>query len=489
MKKESNNISRRKFIAGAATAAAGFTIVPRHVLGRGFIAPSDKLNIAGVGIGGAGGNNVTAASKTENIIALCDVDWKYAAKKFGEFPKAQKFKDFRKMYDKIGKDIDAVVVGTSDHTHAIVASQAMKLGKHVYVQKPLTHSVYESRYLTKLANEQGVATQMGNQGNSGEGIRKVCEWIWDGAIGEIKEVHSWTNRPIWPQGLERPDEAMKCPDTLDWDLFIGPAPHRPYHEVYHPWNWRAWWDFGTGALGDMACHNMDAAFKALNLKYPTAVQGSSTDFNTESAPYSEVVTYYFPQREKVGKVNMPAVKLTWYDGGMQPERPAEIPDGEMMGDWGGGTLFIGSKGKLVCGTYAKEPKLYGVDTYEPPKTLRRIEGGSKGHVADWIRACKESKENRVEASSNFNYAGPFNETVVMGVLAVRLKSLNRILEWDGENMEFTNIGDNDKLNVLKKKNFTITEGHPKFDNDYTELNAKEAAAEYIKHNYREGWEL
>jgi hypothetical protein len=283
---------------------------------------------------------------------------------------------------------------------------------------------------------------------------------------------------------------MKIPKTLDWDLFIGPAPYREYHTDYHPWNWRAWWDFGTGALGDMACHNMDAAFKALKLKYPEAVEASSTDFNTESAPMAETVIYHFPARENLPKVAMPPVKLTWYDGGMMPERPAELEDGKMLGDWGGGTLFIGSKGKLVCGTYASDPYLIGVENYEPPQVLRRVPFEDKGkHEKDWARACKESPENRVLPASSFDYAGPFTETVVMGNVAVRLQDLKRKLQWDGQNMKFTNIAEGEFINVLQSKKFTITEGHPKFNNDYTKLNAKEAAEKYIKHDYREGWSL
>jgi len=483
-------MNRRKFINTAVLSAGAFTIVPRNVLGKGFIPPSDKLNIASVGIGGAGGGNTRRISDTENIVALCDVDWDYAKETFALYPQAKRFKDFRVMLDKMDKDIDAVIVGTPDHTHAIVASHAMKAGKHVYVQKPLTHSVYEARYLTELAEKTGVVTQMGNQGSSGEGIRQVCEWIWDGAIGDIEEVHCWTNRPIWPQGLEKPSVAMKVPKTLDWDLFLGPAPYREYNKVYHPWNWRAWWDFGTGALGDMACHNMDAAFRALKLKYPEAVEASSTDFNTESAPVAESVTYYFPERASMSKVKMPAVKLIWYDGGWMPNRPKELADGEMLGDWGGGTLFIGSKGKLVCGTYARDPKLLGVEYYKPPKVMRRIGDGERGsHEKDWARACKENPENRIMPASSFDYAGPFTETVVMGNVAVRLQDLKRKLQWDGENMKFTNIAEGEFINVLQSKKFTITEGHPKFDNQYTKINALETAEEYIKHEYRKGWSL
>ncbi len=245
--------------------------------GLGRLAPNDKLNIAAVGVGGVGATNVKNCA-AENIVALCDVDWKYAAGTFKNYPKARKFADYRVMFDEMGDKIDAVIVATADHTHACVAAQAIRMGKHVYVQKPLTHSVYESRLLQELANEHKVATQMGNQGNSGDGIRQTCEWIWDGAIGDVTEVHAWTNRPIWPQGLERPSETPSTPPTMYWDMFIGPAKWRPYHPSYTPWNWRAWWDYGTGALGDMGCHIVDPAFWALKLGQPTSIQGSSTLF-------------------------------------------------------------------------------------------------------------------------------------------------------------------------------------------------------------------
>ena len=298
-KKEKKTFSRRKFISRTATVAAGISIVPRHVLGGvGYTAPSDALNIAGIGVGGMGAANLGNITG-QNIVALADVDWKYAAGTFNRYPKAKKYKDYRKMFDDMSKDIDAVVIATPDHTHAITAADSMKLGKHVYLQKPLTHSIYESRYLTQLAKETGVATQMGNQGHSGEGTRLFAEWIQNGEIGDPIEAHSWTNRPIWPQGLERPKEQPPIPATLDWDLFIGPANYRPYHPSYTPWNWRAWWDFGTGALGDMGCHLIDPVYFALNLGQPIAFEGSSSQVNTESAPIAEKVTYYFPERKKL----------------------------------------------------------------------------------------------------------------------------------------------------------------------------------------------
>ena len=374
---ERNHLSRRKFVATSAAAAAGLTILPSGIISaRGRTAPSDKLNIAGIGIGGMGHTNINNM-KSQNIVALCDVDWSYSAGTFEDYPDAKKFKDYRVMFDKMADSIDAVVIATPDHTHAITAMAAMSLGKHVYVQKPLTHTVYESRMLRLKAAEYKLATQMGNQGNSSDDLRKICEWLWDGAIGSVERVHAWTNRPIWPQGLERPKENMKVPKTLDWDLFIGPAPMRPYNVAYSPWNWRGWWDFGTGALGDMANHILDPVFMGLKLGHPTSVQASSTMFNTESAPQAEVVHYQFPARENMPKFAMPAVHATWYDGGLMPERIPELKDGEIMGDRNGGVIFEGEKGKIMCGCYAKNPRLWiggkeVTDEYNAPKVLKRV---------------------------------------------------------------------------------------------------------------------
>jgi len=484
---QSNGVSRRKFLSQTATVAAGISIVPRHVLGGvGFQAPSDRLNIAGIGVGGMGAANLKAITG-QNVVALADVDWAYSKNVFEEFPKAKRYYDYRKMLEEMDKDIDAVVIATPDHTHAITAADSMKMGKHVYLQKPLTHSIYESRYLTQLAKETGVATQMGNQGHSGEGTRLFAEWVRNGEIGDPIEAHCWTNRPIWPQGLERPRETPAVPETLDWDLFIGPAQYRPYHPSYTPWNWRAWWDFGTGALGDMGCHIMDPVYFALDLGHPVAFEGSSSQVNTESAPIAEKVTYYFPEMGRLDKINRPAMKMTWYDGGLMPERPEGLEPGRTMGDNDGGAMIIGTKGTIICGTYGRNPHIVGRENPKVPKTLPRVE--AKNHEMDWVRAAKENKRNRKEASSHFGYAGPFNEVVVMGNLAVRLQDLKRKLEWDGEKMEITNIGDNEEINIVTSDNFTVIDGDPKFDTRYTKINAKQAAQEYIKHNYREGWKL
>jgi hypothetical protein len=486
----SSKITRKKFLKDGTVAAAAFTIVPSSVFGKkfGHIAPTDKLNIAGIGVGGMGFANLKNL-KSENIIGLCDVDWGYTAKNgvFDYFPNAKKYYDYRKMFDELGKTIEAVVVATADHTHAIIAADAITMGKHAFVQKPLTHSVYESRLLTKLADKYKVATQMGNQGSSGAGVRQICDWIWNGEIGEVKKVEAFTDRPIWPQGLNRPDIEEEVPSTLNWDLFIGPAPVRPFNPIYTPWNWRGWWDFGTGALGDMACHILHPVFKGLKLLYPTKVEGSSTLLLTDCAPNAQMVKYTFPARKNLQKVAMPQVDITWYDGGLQPLRPKGVPAGKSLNDSGGGVIFYGTKDTLICGCYGANPWLVSGRKPNSPKMLREVK---LTHEMDWVRACKENAGSRVQAASPFSEAGPLNEMVVMGVLAVRLQALNQELEWDGLNMKFTNIPADAKVQTVIKDGFKIHDGHPTFDKTMTEpVNAIEYAQQLIKHTYREGWKL
>ncbi|RHU27872.1 MULTISPECIES: Gfo/Idh/MocA family protein [Parabacteroides] len=490
-----SNITRRSFLQRGAAAAAALTIVPGSVLGKshGHIAPTDKLNIAGVGIGGMGNANLKNVEKTENIVALCDVDWKYAKPVFDRHPNAKKYWDFRKMYDEMGKSIDAVICATADHTHAIVSADAITLGKHVYCQKPLTHSVYESRLLTNLAKEYNVATQMGNQGSSDEGTDLVCEWIWNGEIGEVTKVECATDRPIWPQGLNAPEKVDKIPSTLNWDLFSGPAEVRPYNKIYHPWNWRGWWAYGTGALGDMACHILHQPFKALKLGYPTKVQGSSTLLLQDCAPTAQHVKLTFPARDNMPKLALPEVEIHWYDGGMMPDRPKGFPEGkQLMGPGGGLCIFHGTKDTLICGCYGQQPWLLsGRVPASAPKVCRRVPNAmSGGHEMDWVRACKENASSRVKTKSDFSEAGPFNEMVVMGVLAIRLQTLNKELLWDGPSMQFTNIKDDEMIKILIKDDFKIVDGDPKFNKIWTDpINAKQFANELIKHNYRNGWNL
>ena len=495
-----SEISRRSFLKTGAVAAAAVSMAP-EMLAKGKsskkkVAPSDKLNVLAVGIGGRGATDIRAVARynketgeyANNIIGLCDVDWKYAAKQFETYPNAKRYKDYRVMYDEMLKDADAVIVATADHTHAIIAADAITAGKHVYVEKPLTHTVYESRLLTKLAAKYKVATQMGNQGASGKETAKAVEWIQNGEIGEVRRVDCWTNRPIWPQGLPKPDKVDPIPDTLDWDLFIGPAPYREYNSIYHPWNFRGWWDFGTGALGDMACHIIHCPFTALQLGYPTKVQGSSTALLTDCAPSAQVVKMTFPARPNLPKLALPEVDVYWHDGGILPDIPAGMPADKTL-DSGGGSIFYGTKDTLVVGCYGRKPFLISGRVPDSPKADAQTIN-MDDHQMDWIRACKEDAAVRVPAKSDFSVAGPLNEMVVMGVLAVRLQPLQMILEWDGENMRFTNIPDDATITPVIQDRFTIKEGHPTFKKLLGDpINANQYAAELIKHTYRDGWKL
>ena len=481
MAKYKKKISRRKFVETTGIALGGITLIPRHALGgKGFVAPSDQLNIAGVGAGGRGHGILNRAAKNNasNIVALCDVDDNRAAAAYKKYDNALRYKDFRVMLEK-QKDIDAVMVATPDHTHAAVAMAAMQLGKHVYVEKPLTHNIYEARMLTEAAKRYKVATQMGNQGASGEGVRKIIEWIEAGTIGDVTRVICWTNRPIWPQGLQTPKGEHEIPEGLDWDLWLGPAPKRDYNPAYLPFRWRGWWDFGTGALGDMGCHVMDPPFRALKLGYPTSVEASvgqvyAGDFQLadipDSCPPSSKVHLEFPARE-----GMPPVELIWYDGGIMPQRPEELLPDEQMGNSDGGVIFEGSKGKIMCGTYGVNPILLPTklqkEFEEPEPSIPRVPNGSDGHQQHWVKACKEG----TPTSSDFAYAGPFTEAVLMGNLGIRSYNIKKLkagktpsgwdpwkfpgrikLNWDGENMKITNFDD---------------------------------ANQFVKRKYRDGWSL
>ena len=426
-------VTRRSFIA-KSSALAAFTIVPRHVIGGlGYVPPSDKLNIACVGIGMKGSMDAVSVP-TENIVALCDVDFasRNTLKVFEKFPKAKRYKDFRVMLDK-QKDIDAVMVATPDHTHAVISMEAMRRGKHVYTQKPLTHTIHEAQVLAAAARKYKVASQMGNQGQAGDGPRRLREMIWDGVIGQVHEVHVWTDRPnkglvgvYWPQGIDRPKDTPAVPHSLDWDLWLGPAPVRPYHPAYHPTKWRGWWDFGSGALGDIGCHSMDPIFKALKLGYPTSVQAVSTLVNQETYPSGSMVTYEFPARK-----DMSPVTLKWYDGGLKPDRLEGIPDGFKLG--AGGTIYVGEKG-MIMGNQILPESL--ASSYVPPEPTIP---SSPGQYQEWINASKGGPP----AGSNFDSAGPLTEVVLMGSVALRMELreqlCNHKLLWDADAKQFSNI--------------------------------------------------
>ncbi|MBQ4286398.1 MAG: Gfo/Idh/MocA family oxidoreductase [Bacteroidales bacterium] len=484
-----SNISRREFLKMGGAAAAGLAVAPNTVLARQATKPlasSDKLNILAVGIGGRGASDLKALS-TENIIGLCDVDWAYAGHVFEQYPQAKRYNDYRKMFDEMLPQADAVLVATADHSHAIIASDAMSAGKHVYVEKPMTLYAYESRLLTKMAKKYRVATQQGNQGASSSGTRKALNWLWNGEIGEVTKIEAFTNRPIWPQGMEAPTEKVPVPSTMNWDAFIGPAKFRDYNPAYTPWNFRGWWDFGSGALGDMANHILQVAFRGLNLGSPTEVIGSSTMLMTDACPTAQKITYRFPARENMPKLALPACELTWYDGGLMPDYPINTPEGKHF-DSNGVCIFYGTKDTMVVGTYGYDPFLCSGREPVVPERCRIVKGDN--HQQDWVRACKEDADNRVISESDFSLSGPLNEVIVMGVAAVRLQSLGQWLKWDGKNMRFTNIpADATIKNVIKDK-FKITNGHPTFDREYSEpVNAQEYAARLIKPVYREGWIL
>ena len=441
-----NHSTRRQFLKQSAAVAAAFTILPRHVLGgAGFASPNEKLNIAAIGIGGMGTANINAVAGTENLVALCDVDAVRAADVFKRFPNAKRFQDFRVMLDQMHSSIDAVIVATPDHTHAVAAMEAIKHDKHVYVQKPLARSIWETRMLKEAAKRHNVVTQMGNQGHSGEGIRRICEWIWDGAIGPVREVHAWTNRPGWPQGIQRPTDTPPVPESLNWDLWLGPSPERPYHPAYVPGNWRGWVDFGTGSLGDMGCHILDPVVWALKLDYPSSIQGSivndlQNNYSqcNETYPKASIIHYDFPARG-----DMPPVAVHWYDGGLMPKRPAELEPGRRMGDASGGVIFVGDKGKIMCGNVAASPQIIPYSAMkeykQPAQTLARIDGEMGGHEMNWVRACKGLEKT----CSNFDYASPLTEMVLMGNLAMFFP--NQELTWDNAKMEVKDVPDANRI--------------------------------------------
>ncbi len=488
-----SDISRREFLKKGGTALAAAVVMPEilpsNVMGKsisGKTAPSDKLNILGVGIGGRGASDLRAM-ESENIIGLCDVDWAYAKHVFDRYPDAKRYHDWRVMFDELLPQADAVMVGTADHTHCIIAANAIMAGKHVYVEKPLTLYPYESRLLTLLAKKYKVATQQGNQGASFAGTRKAINWLWNGEIGEVTRVDAFTDRPIWPQGISTPKEKVAVPDTMDWDSFLGPAKYRDYNPAYTPWNFRGWWDFGSGALGDMANHILQVAYKGLNLGFPEYILGSSTMLMLDSCPSAEKVSYRFPARENLPHMACPPVELTWYDGGLRPELPFEMPQGKKF-DPNGVTVFYGSKDIMVVGTYGNNPFLVSGRNPIVPERQRIVKDDN--HQADWIRACKEDARYRVPSESDFSLSGPLNETIVLGCAAVRLQGLERWLKWDAARMRFTNIPAGETIRFIVEDKFHINDGHPTFDRDYTDpVDANAYAERLIKPVYREGWTL
>ena len=445
-------LSRRAFLAASTTSVALAGCATKMNTARVVphkVSPNEKLNIAGIGVGGKGLGDIMSCT-SENIVALCDVDWKRAEEAFYKLPKAKQFKDFRVMLEEMDQEIDACVISTPDHTHASAAYMAMNMGKHVRVQKPLTHTIAEARLLQRTARECGVVNAMGNQGHSQNGIRDLCEMLWSGAIGDVTEVRIWTDRPFWPQAIRKPLPERPVPPTMDWDLWLGPAPERGYNKGYAPFKWRGWWDFGCGAIGDMACHIMDAAFWSLQLKdaktYSVEVL-MEKGLTKETPPAESIIKYEFPARGA-----MPPVTLYWYDGqkNIMP-RPEGLPADEQLGEGPNGSLFIGTDGYLTTGCYANDSRLLPAermkDYKRPPQILPRIPGGNS--YKNWIHCCKTGEV----ASSNFDYAAPLTEVANMGNIALRV---GEKIVFDVEKMEITNV---------------------------------KSANQFLTKEYRKGWEL
>ncbi|ALM08336.1 dehydrogenase [Sediminicola sp. YIK13] len=470
-------MQRRKFIKNVAATSAAFSIVPSFVLGKNHVPPSDTLYVSAFGVGGRGGGVIRELTATGKVkfVSFCDVDKRMVAESQALHPNAKMYKDFRKVYDKHLKEIDAIMVATPDHNHATIALPYMRAKKHAYVEKPLAHNIYETRLMTEVAKENGIVTQMGNQGASSDGSRQAKEWIKSGIIGKIEKVDCWTNRPVWPQGVKIPVGNEQVPKELDWDLWLGPAAMRDYNPAYLPFKWRGWWDFGTGALGDMGCHIMETPFSTLDLGYPTEAEASCTtvwvgDFveadYSSSCPPSSIVRLKFNTEEHGD------IALNWYDGGLKPDLPDELKNDETIGDGGGGSIFYGTKGILVCDTYSRNPRLLPSETMKlfnaPEPYLPRITGT---HASNWVEGCM----NGTGTSSDFSRSGPLTEAVLMGNLAIKAYQYK-------EFKEGKKAGDWDPFNYPGRRKLL-------WDGKNMKVTNYEKANEWVKRDYRPGWEL
>jgi predicted dehydrogenase len=438
-KRQSNRINRRQFFHRAGSGVALFNILPGNLLyGAQALSPNEKLNVAGIGIGSQGGSDVgEVAGLGHNIVALCDVDENYAAKQFAKYPQAKRFTDYRVMLDKMGKEIDGVVIGTPDHTHAIISLEAMRHGKHVYCEKPLAHSVHEVRKLMAAAHKYKVVTQLGNQGHSSGSIRRLCEWVWAGAIGQVHTIHAGCDafKNVYCQipNLPKLAEHHEVPKGLDYDLWIGPVPFRPYSPLWVPWNWRGWMPFGGGVIGDWICHVLDPSFWALDLDAPSTVQAEVTDYDPVKQgltyPSATTITFEFSARKARGPV-----KLVWHDGNSAIPKPQDFPADEKVP--GTGAILFGDKGMIVHGSHG------GANGHLLPENLMEQYAGKNapaekiprvnGHAWDWIEAIRTGRQ----AGSNFDYGGPLTQVALLGLIAIRFPG--QTLNWDNKAIRFTN---------------------------------------------------
>ena len=490
MSEEKMSNSRRDFIKTAVAGAAAFSILPSSVIaGLGNPMPSDKLNIAAIGVGGIGFNNLNSL-KNENIVALCDVDWEYGQKTFRRWGNATRYKDFRVMFDN-EKNIDAVLIASPDHTHAIAAISAMQLQKHVFVQAPMARSVFEMRKMVDIAKVYEVATQAGNQVASSDFTRDIAETFWKGYIGEVRDVFVWTSDPRWKQGVELTDKRNRIPSGLDWDLFIGPSAFLPYNPDITPFGWRAFWNFGNGTLGAAGAHLLEPVFRALQLGVVDSVEASSGYYSLDVAPASEKIVFDFTQRDNMPKVAMPGVKVHWYDGGLLPDLPVKIPKQVNLNEFQSGIIFKGSEGMIVANV--PDEVFYvirdgEVITPDLVHSVRRVENSTLGHEADWVRACKESSRNRLPASADFEGQAAMTETILVGTMALRMQSFRRKLKWDSAQMKFSNIYTNEEFEIVIPGGLYIENGIPKFNSTTKKYNAVHFVDQTVRPTYRDKWQ-
>jgi hypothetical protein len=510
--------SRRDFVKKGALAAAAFSIVPRHVLGKGFNAPSDTLYIATIGAGGKGESDTRGfmqkydpqtqtmvPTQKAKIAFLCDVDEVRGGGTFKKYPDAKVYKDWRELLDKENKNFDAVSVSTPDHTHAVAASAAITLGKHIWVQKPMTHDIYEARVLAKLAREHKVVSQMGNQGSSGDGVRFMREWYEAGFIGDVTDVYCYTNRPSWPQGgIKWPTATGTPPATFDWNLWQSTAPDKPYPaplnakgDLVYPHNWRGWWDYGTGGIGDMGAHILEAPMTVLNLGFVTAAQssvgqtsgGQDTSNFPDTCPPSSYTTLTFPNPKSTAKAKLPNIKIHWMDGGLMPPRPEEMePTDTLTLADNSGMLFVGTKGKMIAGCYSEAARLLPVSRMEEDRVKKlavkypRVPGGANAHYQQWVEACLAGYGKGV-TSSPFDKAAMVVENMLVANLAIRGFGLRKM---ETRTVASTNGGAPvaRQIPTYPARNMTLL-----WDHDQMKVTNIDEVNQYVKREYRQGWHL
>ncbi len=482
--------SRRDFIKLSATGLAAISIVPSKVVsGLGHQVPSDKLNIAAIGAGGIGYKNLINMS-TDNIVAIADVDWNYGEKSFRRWPEAKKYEDYRIMIEK-EQSIDAVIIAIPDHSHALAAMTALQNQKHLYIQTPVAYSIYELQRITELSRVYNVNTQVGNQGASSDGTRIITENICAGAIGEVTKVDVYAPKPDWIYNIDQQAVSTRLPRELNWDLFVGPSKQLEYNSNYTPYLWRNFWQFSNGTIATLGAHFLEPVFRALKLDYPRNVSASSNNLNLKTISQTNKITFHFDERDNLPKVAMPKLKLNWYDGGLLPDISNSISNFQFLDSKEGGIIFYGTEGVLVANKYGENPRIIKNNEMHNAKSLFQMHRIEKpllgGHEQDFIRACKESPENRLDTSANLYSQNALNETLLLGSLAIKLQSLNKTLEWDHDQQIFSNIGITDEIVIENNEGVYFDKGIAKTRKKIDRYNAKQFVDQAIRPIYRTGF--